>query len=83
MVQRTFFIIIFILWFVVFSENDTFRSNQIRENLITREQALEKVYRENMPRWDSINWYCNTIKIKFEDAIEKINDIDPIFKIFR
>ena len=73
------------IYFMVcgFSENDTFRSNQIRENLITREQALEKVYQENMPRWDSINWYCNTIKIKFEDAIEKINDIDPIFKIFR
>ena len=45
------------IYFMVcgFSENDTFRSNQIRENLITREQALEKVYQENMPRWDSIN----------------------------
>jgi glucosamine--fructose-6-phosphate aminotransferase (isomerizing) len=56
-----------------FNENDTFRSNQIREGMISREKALEMVQSENNPRWEAINWYCNTIKINFEETIRTIN----------
>ena len=62
-----------------FSEYDTFRSNQIRQGVINREQALIKVKEENNPRWDSINWYCNTIKLDFHDTVEIINKIEPVF----
>ena len=69
------------IYYVVagFTENDTFRSNQIREGAITREYALEKANTENQPRWDSIQWYCNTIGIDFEGAIEKINLIPKLY----
>ena len=56
-----------------FTENDTFRSNQIREGLISREEALNKIEIENQPRWDSIKWYCNTIGIDWVNAIKTIN----------
>lgn len=63
-----------------FSENDTFRSNQIREGLITREEGLDKIVSENLPRFDSIQWYCNTIGINWKDALKKINRIPALFQ---
>ena len=57
---------------VGFTENDTFRSNQIREGQLTREEAISKSMNENQPRWDSIKWYCDTINIDFENTINKI-----------
>jgi glucosamine--fructose-6-phosphate aminotransferase (isomerizing) len=60
-----------------FTENDTFRSNQIREGKITREEALKKVQEENYPRWESIQWYCNTIRLDWKDAVKIINKIKP------
>lgn len=63
-----------------FSENDTFRSNQIREGLITREQGLETIYDENQPRFASIQWYCNIIGIDPESALERINAIPKRYK---
>lgn len=62
-----------------FTENDTFRSNQIREGDMTREKALERSKIENQPRWDSIKWYCNTINVDFESTIEKINKSKSFF----
>jgi len=56
-----------------FTENDTFRSNQIREGMMTREQALATIADENQPRWESIQWYCNTIGIDFLTTVKTIN----------
>lgn len=56
-----------------FTENDTFRSNQIREGLITREKAHKLVLEENKPRLKSMIWYCDTIGVDALDAIETIN----------
>lgn len=61
-----------------FSENDTFRSNQIREGIITRDEALAKVAEENKPRWKSMRWYCEIIGVDFEQAIDTINRIPKI-----
>ena len=62
-----------------FSEHDTFRSNQIREGFITREEALRKVYAENIPRYEGIQWYLDAIGIDFKDAINVINSIPKIY----
>jgi glucosamine--fructose-6-phosphate aminotransferase (isomerizing) len=62
-----------------FTENDTFRSSQIREGQITREDGLELIEKENKPRWNSIQWYCNTIGIDWEMAIKKINSIKTLY----
>ena len=62
-----------------FSENDTFRSNQIREGMLTREQALELVYEENKPRYNSIKWYLDILGMNFEDIILRINKIPRLY----
>lgn len=61
-----------------FSEFDTFRSNQIREGVITREYALEKVLLENQPRAASMRWYLETIALDFNDTIKRINALDSM-----
>jgi hypothetical protein len=62
-----------------FSENDTFRSNQVREGMITREEALNLVYEENNPRYNSIKWYLEILNLNYTEVISKINTIKPIY----
>ena len=62
-----------------FSENDTFRSNQIRDGVLTREAAFELLLRDNQPRYESIKWYLDTIGIDFDYAIKKINAIKKLY----
>jgi len=53
-----------------FTENDTFRSNQIREGLIGREAALGLARQENRPRWETLDWYLSIIGL--EDEVERV-----------
>ncbi|WP_428482706.1 hypothetical protein [Pyruvatibacter mobilis] len=62
-----------------FTEYDTFRSNQIREGVIGREQAKELVEVENQPRWDSIREYTQMINIDFDEAIRVIDRIPKLY----
>jgi hypothetical protein len=62
-----------------FSENDTFRSNQIRENMITRERALDFIYEENKPRYNSIKWYLEIIGLDYDSTIKQINSINRLY----
>jgi len=64
-----------------FTENDTFRSNQIREGVLTREKALELVHEENKFRYESFKWYCDTVGIDFEDTIKRINTIPKLYVV--
>ena len=58
-----------------FTENDTLRCNQVREGSLTRQEALEKVDRENQPRWNSMEWYAHTIGFNLHEAVQVINSI--------
>jgi len=62
-----------------FSEYETFRSNQIREGVITRERALELVETENKPRFDSIREYCGLIGVDFDVAMRRIDQIPKLY----
>lgn len=64
-----------------FSENETFRSNQIREGIIAREEAVALARKENEPRWESIQWYLDTIGIgdQFEQIIRRIAEIPKLY----
>ena len=64
---------------VGFSENDTFRSNQIREGMITREEGLKRIYEENKPRYNSLKWYLEIVGLDFEATIKKVNLIKQQF----
>lgn len=62
-----------------FSENDTLRSNQIREGMLTRDEALELIYRDNQPRFDSIKWYFDTIGSSMYDALDSVSKMKKYY----
>ncbi len=64
-----------------FSENETLRSNQIREGVLNRDKALELCYLDNHPRWESIQWYCRTIGIDFQKTIQTIHKMPTHFPV--
>jgi len=61
-----------------FTEHDTFRSNQIREGDITREEALTLVDDENRPRYPNIKWYLDAIGMDFDRVISVVNAIPKL-----
>lgn len=63
-----------------FTEHDTFRSNQIREGDITREQALALIECENRPRYQNIRWYLDALGMEFSEVINVINSIPKLYK---
>jgi hypothetical protein len=56
-----------------FTEHDTFRSNQIREGLLSREEALRLITEENQPRYPNIKWYLDAIGMDFTQVISVVN----------
>ncbi len=63
-----------------FSEFDIFRSHQIREGKLTREQAYEIIKEENKPRFKSIEWYGQAIDFDMNKAIEIINSAPKLYE---
>lgn len=63
-----------------FTENDTLRSNQIREGDLSREEALEKVNKENQTRPNSMRWYFKTINLDMERTIAAVDRIPKLYK---
>jgi len=59
--------------------NDTFRSNQVREGVLTRYEALDLVNIENEPRFFGIQWYCEKIGADFETALRKVNQAPRLY----
>ncbi len=57
-----------------FTEHDTFRSNQIREGHLSREDALRIVEEENRPRYEGIRWYLDTLNLEFNSVINRVNE---------
>jgi len=62
-----------------FTENDTFRSNQIREGLLSREDALSKIADENEPRYENMKWYLEIVGVDFETTVKVINGIQKLY----
>lgn len=63
-----------------FTENDTLRSNQIREGMLTREKALAYVYRDNVPRYESMKWYFDVVGLDMNQVMERVSSLTPIYK---
>lgn len=59
--------------FAGFTEHDTFRSNQIREGQISRNDGLLLVSDENKPRYQNIRWYLDALGLDYIETINKIN----------
>lgn len=63
-----------------FSENDTLRSNQIREGMLTREEAMVLIERDNRPRFDSMQWYFDAIGLDMTEALRIVNRIPRLYE---
>lgn len=63
-----------------FTENDTFRSKQIREGLIARDDALRLVAEENRPRWESLQWYAQQVGFDLNEALRVINGAPKLYR---
>jgi len=62
-----------------FTEHDTFRSNQVREGILTRKQALELVEKENVPRYENISEYLEMLDLDFNTVINIINNAPKLW----
>ncbi|MBX9621856.1 MAG: hypothetical protein K2X28_07545 [Alphaproteobacteria bacterium] len=62
-----------------FTEHETFRSNQIRQGLITREDALKMTREENVIMYDSMQDYARMIGFDLSKAIGIINNTKKIY----
>ncbi len=63
-----------------FSENDTFRSNQIREGMLDRETALDLVEEDNVARYETLRWYLEIVGLDFETVIKRVNQIPKLYR---
>nr|CRH05124.1 conserved protein of unknown function [Candidatus Magnetococcus massalia] len=64
-----------------FTEHDTLCSNLIREGLMTREQGLARIARDNQPRWDSFREYCALINIDPMAALDAIHAMPKRYRV--
>lgn len=62
-----------------FTENDTLRSNQIREGDLTRDEALAFIKIENQPRWQSLEWYASVVGFNLLNALQVINNMPRLY----
>ncbi len=62
-----------------FSENDSLRSNQIRESMLTREEALEIAERDNQPRYESMREYAYLVGFDLDEALYVINSMPKLY----
>jgi hypothetical protein len=63
-----------------FTENDTFQSNQVREGVLTREAALALAAKDNMPRYESIQWYCDIVGLDFFNLLKTLHSIPKQYR---
>jgi len=62
-----------------FSEHDTFLSNQIREGLLSRTQALAQLQVSNQPRARAIREYLGVLRLDLAPVITAINNIPTLY----
>ncbi|OUU62632.1 MAG: glucosamine 6-phosphate synthetase [Alphaproteobacteria bacterium TMED62] len=62
-----------------FTEHDTFRSNQIREGVMSRQEGLKLVEEENRPRYQNIAQYLEVLNLDFKTVIETINNVPKLW----
>ena len=64
-----------------FSEFDNYLSNEIREDLISRDKALELAKKQNEVRIENIDNFCRIIGINTEEVLLRILNIKPLYQL--
>jgi len=63
-----------------FSEHDTFLSKLVREGMMGRDEALLKSMTYNLPRYDSLVWYADTVGFDLESALKVIHAMPKLYE---
>jgi hypothetical protein len=63
-----------------FTEHDTFRSNQIREGQITRQEAMALIEDENRPRYPNIKWYLDAVGLDYSEVVRVVNSAPRLYE---
>jgi glucosamine--fructose-6-phosphate aminotransferase (isomerizing) len=64
-----------------FSEFDDFRSNQVREGLISRDEALRLTAIDNNIRYESLREFSNLVGFNLEHVLKKIDAIPKLYRL--
>lgn len=62
-----------------FSEYDTFRSCQVREGLLSRDEALDLAARDNQPDMNALADFAKHTGFNLEEVLTRINSIDKLY----
>ena len=62
-----------------FSEFDNFRSNQVREGLITRDEALKLAQDDNEPKFETLQYFSYLVGINLDEVLAEINSIPKLY----
>jgi len=77
----SFYNLIYFL-FAGFTEHDVLRSNLIRQNKISRNEALSLVAVENKFRYPTLDWYFKLFDYDTENILNKIYDLSKLYGKF-
>lgn len=69
------------IWYTVagFSEYDNFRAHQIREGLLTRDEALELARADNEPKFETLEYFGHLIGLNIDEILARINTIPKMY----
>ncbi len=62
-----------------YTENDSFRSRQIREGLLDRETALALVHEENKPRYEALQWYFDMVGLDGHKVLSVVDNMKKLY----
>lgn len=62
-----------------FTENDSLRARQVREGILTREQALELVQTENQPQCQALKWYFDTLDLDGDRVLDVVDKMKKLY----
>ena len=62
-----------------FSEFDNFRSNQIREGTLNREEALELCKEDNKIKYDTLKNFSDVIGFNLDNVLSKISCLEKLY----
>jgi len=62
-----------------FTEFDTFRSRQVREGLLTRDEALRLAEIDNRPKHETLQYFSYLVGFNLDEVLAQINSVPKLY----
>lgn len=62
-----------------FTENDSLRSRQVREGVLSRDLALKLVFAENVPQYANLKWYFDTLELDGDAVLSVVDGMEKLY----